>query len=119
MATNDVDFKIKNGLKVGGNADLGGNLILGNAPISYDTVHNRLQVQINGAWVSFAFTTDIPDSSQDITFMDIGLAIDYNGEPTYIVQCNGVTPSSSSKFLDGGNPSTISAEWLFDSGVIV
>jgi len=118
MSTTEKDFKLKNGLDVGGNATLGGNLILGNAPIAYDAVHNRLQVQINGSWVSFAFTTDIPDASTDITFMDIGLAIDYNGEPTYIVQCNGVTPSSTSKFLDGGNPSTTSAEWLFDSGVI-
>jgi len=119
MTTNNKDFKVKNGLEVAGNATFDSNVILGNTPISYDSVNNRLQVQINGTWIPVAYTSDIPNSNNEITFMDIGLAIDYNGLPTYIVQANGVTPSGSSKFLDGGNPSTTSAEWLFDSGVIV
>jgi hypothetical protein len=53
-----------------------------------------------------------------IKFMDIGLAIDYNGEPTYIIQANGVTPSGTSKFLDGGSPSITSVEYIFDSGAL-
>jgi hypothetical protein len=53
--------------------------------------------------------------------MDIGLAIDYNGQPIYTVQANGVTPSSTSKFVDGGTPSSTDSDvsMVFDSGVIV
>jgi hypothetical protein len=119
MATVEKNFKIKNGLNVAGNATFDSNIILGNAPISYDAASNRLQIQINGSWVPVAFTSDIVSNANDLTFMDIGLAIDYNGEPTYIVQANGVSPSGDSKFLDGGNPSTSSAQWLFDSGIII
>jgi hypothetical protein len=52
--------------------------------------------------------------------MDIGLAIDYNGEPIYTVQGNGVNPGATSKFVDGGSPSTTDADvsMVFDSGVI-
>jgi hypothetical protein len=52
--------------------------------------------------------------------MDIGLAIDYNGEPIYTVQANGVTPEVTSKFVDGGSPSSTDADvsMVFDSGVI-
>jgi hypothetical protein len=52
--------------------------------------------------------------------MDIGLAIDYNGEPIYTVQANGVTPDGTSKFVDGGSPSSTNADvsMIFDSGVI-
>ena len=119
MTVTNKDFKVKNGLEVAGDATFDSNVILGNTPISYDSVNNRLQIQINGTWIPVAYTSDIPNSSNDITFMDIGLAIDYNGLPTYIVQCNGVSPEITSKFLDGGNPSTTSAEWLFDAGIIV
>jgi hypothetical protein len=119
MTVTNVDFKVKNGLEVAGNATFDSNVILGNTPISYDSVNNRLQIQINGTWIPVAYTSDIPDSSNDISFMDIGLSIDYNGQPTYIVQANGVTPSGTSKFLDGGDPSTTSAQYFFDSGVIV
>lgn len=51
--------------------------------------------------------------------MDIGLAIDYNGQPTYIVQANGVTPSGTSKFVNGGSPSDTSFSMTFDSGALV
>lgn len=52
--------------------------------------------------------------------MDIGLAIDYNGEPIYTVQGNGVNPGSTSKFVDGGSPSSTDSDvsMIFDSGVI-
>ena len=118
MTVINANFKIKNGLEVSGDATLDSNLILGNAPISYDSVNNRLQIQINGSWIPVAYTSDIPNPSNDLTFMDIGLAIDYNGEPTYIIQANGVTPSGTSKFLDGGNPLTTSTQYQFDSGAI-
>lgn len=114
----DKDFKVKNGLQVAGDATFGSNVILGSAPISYDSQNNRLQIEINGTWVPVAFTSDIPNPSNDLTFMDVGLAIDYNGSPTYIIQANGVTPAGTSKFLDGGNPLTLSAQYLFDSGVV-
>ena len=51
--------------------------------------------------------------------MDVGLAIDYNGQPTYIIQANGVTPSGTSKFVDGGDPSTAQFGMTFDAGALV
>jgi hypothetical protein len=50
--------------------------------------------------------------------MDIGLAIDYDGQPTYIIQANGVTPSGSSKYADGGSPTSTLWDMYFDSGEI-
>jgi hypothetical protein len=117
MTVTDKDFKVKNGLSVAGDATFGSNVILGTTPIAFDTNTNRLQLFIDNAWKSIATLDDI-QSSGALTFMDIGLAIDYNGLPVYIVQGNGVTPSGDSKFLDGGNPSTISTDYIFDSGVI-
>ena len=58
------------------------------------------------------------DFNNQLSFMDIGLAIDYNGQPTYIIQANGVTPSGNSKFLDGGNPSITITDFTFDSGTL-
>jgi len=116
--TTNKDFKVKNGLKVAGNATFDSQVILGTTPIAFDTATNRIQVYVNNAWKSIAVVDDIPDTTQQLSFMDIGLAIDYNGLPTYIIQGNGVTPSETSKFLDGGNPSTISTDFVFDSGVI-
>jgi hypothetical protein len=54
----------------------------------------------------------------EIGFMDVGLAIDYNGLPIYTVQANGVS-TTATKFADGGNPSTSTYGLTFDSGVIV
>jgi hypothetical protein len=116
--TTNKDFKVKNGLKVAGNATFDSQVILGTTPLAFDTNTNRLQIYVNNAWTNVAFLGDIPDVTNQLNFMDIGLAIDYNGAPTYIIQGNGVTPSSSSKFLDGGNPSTTSTDFVFDSGVI-
>lgn len=115
MTVTNKDFKIKNGLSVAGNATFDSQVILGSTPLAFDTNTNRLQLFINNAWTSIATMEDL---SGNISFMDIGLAIDYDGQPTYIVQANGVTPSGDSKFLDGGNPSTTSTDFIFDSGVI-
>ena len=119
MSTTNKNFKVKNGLNVAGTATFDSDIVVGTAPISFDTQTNRLKIQVNGDWVTLAHTTDIPDTSNDLSFMDIGLSIDYNGQPTYIVQANGVNPSGTSKFVDGGTPSTDSTAFTFDSGTLV
>ena len=117
MATTDKDFKVKNGLSVAGEATFQSNVILGTTPISFDTQSGRLQIEINGNWVPVAFTADILDNSTQLTFMDVGLAIDYNGQPVYTVQGNGVV-TSATKFVDGGTPTTSSFSMTFDSSTI-
>jgi len=121
MATVDKNFKVKNGLNVAGTATFESNVVLGATPLRFDTVTNKLQIQLNGTWVPVALSTDIPDPSTQISFMDIGLAIDYNGAPIYTLQANGVTPEATSKFVDGGSPSSTDSDvsMVFDSGVIV
>jgi hypothetical protein len=121
MATTDKNFRVKNGLNVAGTATFGSNVVLGETPLRFDTVTNKLQIQLNGTWVPVALASDIPDTSSQISFMDIGLSIDYNGQPIYTVQANGVIPSSTSKFVDGGTPSSTDSDvsMVFDSGVIV
>jgi hypothetical protein len=111
MAINDKDFKVKNGLVVEGN-----QVTLGDTPLSFNTSTNKLEIYLNGSWQPIAFYSDIPDVS-DITFMDIGLAIDYNGEPVYTVQANGVN-TTATKFADGGTPSSSSFSLVFDSGIV-
>jgi hypothetical protein len=120
MATTDKNFRVKNGLNVAGTATFGSNVVLGETPLRFDTATNKLQLQINGTWVPIALNSEIPDVASQISFMDIGLAIDYNGEPIYTVQANGVTPAGTSKFVDGGSPSSTDADvsMIFDSGVI-
>ena len=118
MATVDKNFRVKNGLSVAGNATFDSQVILGSTPLAFDTNTNRLQLFINDTWKSIATLDDVSNTSNQINFMDIGLSIDYNGLPTYIVQGNGVSPSDTSKFLDGGYPSTTSTDFIFDSGVI-
>lgn len=111
MATNDKDFKVKNSLVVEGN-----QITLGQTPIAFNTSSNKLEIYLNGNWQPIAFTSEIPDIP-DITFMDIGLAIDYNGDPIYTVQANGVN-TTATKFADGGTPSSDTFSMTFDSGVI-
>ena len=106
MTTSNKAFTVKNDLVVDGN-----QITLGTAPISFNTTNNKLQIYINNEW------RDISDSS-DISFMDLGLAIDYNGAPVYTVQANGVNPGADSKFADGGSPSSTSFAVVFDSGTI-
>jgi hypothetical protein len=120
MATDNKSFKVKNGLNVAGTATFGSNVVLGETPLRFDTATNKLQLQINGTWVPIALNSEIPDVASQISFMDIGLAIDYNGEPIYTVQANGVNPAGTSKFVDGGSPSSTDADvsMVFDSGVI-
>jgi hypothetical protein len=120
MATDNKNFKVKNGLNVAGTATFGSNVVLGTTPLRFDTATNKLQLQINGTWVPIALNSEIPDVASQISFMDIGLAIDYNGEPIYTVQANGVNPAGTSKFVDGGSPSSTDADvsMIFDSGVI-
>jgi len=120
MATDNKNFKVKNGLNVAGTATFGSNVVLGTTPLRFDTATNKLQLQINGTWVPIALNSEIPDLASQISFMDIGLAIDYNGEPIYTVQANGVNPAGTSKFVDGGSPSSTDADvsMIFDSGVI-
>jgi hypothetical protein len=115
--TTDKNFKVKNGLDVAGTATVS-DIVLGSAPIVYDSETGRLKIQINGTWVSLAHTVDIPDTTSQISFMDIGLAIDYNGQPTYIVQANGVSPEGTSKFADGGTPSSNTFDMIFDPGAL-
>ena len=117
MSTNEKDFKVKNGLHVAGNATIVGNQItLGNTPIAFNTSTNKLELFINNQWTPIAFMADIPDIPE-ITFMDIGLAIDYDGEPVYTVQANGVN-TTATKLADGGTPSSTSFAMTFDSGSV-
>ena len=118
MATTDKNFKIKNGLNVAGSATFQSSVILGTTPLRFDTESNKLQIQLDNAWVNVALATDIPDISEEISFMDLGLAIDYNGEPIYTVQANGVDTSHISGVPRGGDPSTSSFQLFFDSGPI-
>ena len=117
MSTTDKDFKVKNGLSVAGSATFQSDVILGTTPISFDTQSGRLQIQINGSWVPVAFTADIPDTSTELTFMDVGLAIDYNGQPVYTIQGNGVV-TTATKYVDGGTPTTTNFGITFDSSTI-
>ena len=117
MSTNNKDFKVKNSLYVAGNATVAGNQItLGDTPIAFNASTNKLELYIGGSWQPIALTSDIPNVP-DITFMDIGLAIDYNGDPIYTVQANGVN-TTATKFADGGTPSTNTFSMVFDSGVM-
>ena len=109
------NFKVKNGLDVAGNATFDSQVILGTTPLAFDTTSNRLQVYVNNAWASIA---TLDDFNNQLSFMDIGLAIDYNGQPTYIVQANGVTSAGTSKFVDGGSPSLTNFDMTFDAGII-
>jgi hypothetical protein len=113
--TTNKNFKVKNGLDVAGNATFDSQVILGTTPLAFDTTSNRLQVYVNNAWASIA---TLEDFNNQLSFMDIGLAIDYNGQPTYIVQANGVTTSGTSKFVDGGSPSLTKFDITFDAGII-
>lgn len=114
--TTNKDFKVKNGLVVAGTATVS-DMVVGTAPIAFDSETGRLKIQINGAWVSIAHTADIQEQSGGISFMDIGLAIDYNGLPIYTVQANGVV-TTATKFAVGGTPSTTSFDLTFDSSTI-
>ena len=114
MSTTNKNFKVKNGLNVAGEATFESSLILGTVPLAYDTETGRLRIQIDGTWTPIAFKSDIPE----ISFMDIALTIDYDGQPVYTVQGNGVS-TSANKYANGGYPDTLVYELTFDSGTLV
>lgn len=116
MTTNNKDFKVKNGLEVAGTATFNDNLVIGLAPLRYNGTTSRLQVQIDNIWTDLAFTSDIVIS--DISLEDLDLAIDYNGNPTYIVQGNGINVSGEGKIVDGGIPTTAVYSTTWNAGVI-
>jgi hypothetical protein len=99
MATTDKNFRVKNGLVVEGN-----QITLGSTPVAFNSSSNQLEIYINGTWEPIALVSQLPDVS-GISFMDIGLAIDYDGQPVYTVQANGVV-TTATKFADGGTPSS-------------
>jgi hypothetical protein len=122
MATVDKNFKVKNGLNVAGAATFNAavnvdNLVLNSTPIAYNSSTGRLQIQIDGVWKDIAFLSDAAEDTGALTFMDIGLAIDYDGQPIYTVYANGVN-TTATKFADGGNFSTEVYTITFDSGTI-
>jgi len=122
MATVDKNFKVKNGLNVAGAATFNAavnvdNLVLNSTPIAYNSSTGRLQIQIGGVWKDIAFLSDAAEDTGAVTFMDIGLAIDYDGQPIYTVYANGVN-TTATKFANGGDYSTETYSMTFDSGTI-
>jgi hypothetical protein len=122
MATVDKNFKVKNGLNVAGAATFNAavnvdNLVLNSTPLAFDSTTGRLKIQIGGVWKEIALLTDAAEDVSAITFMDIGLAIDYNGQPIYSVYANGVN-TTGTKFANGGDYSTETYSMTFDSGTI-
>jgi hypothetical protein len=115
MSTTDKNFKVKNGLNVAGTATFESDIVLGTTPIAFDSQTGRLKIQINDVWMPIAFRDDI----LNIGFMDLNLAIDYNGQPIYTVQSNGVTAPIDSKLVDAGSPLDDAPLAVFDSGVLV
>jgi hypothetical protein len=122
MATVDKNFKVKNGLNVAGAATFDAavnveNLVLNSTPLAFDSTTGRLKIQIGGVWKEIALLTDAAEDVSAITFMDIGLAVDYDGQPIYTVYANGVN-TTATKFADGGDYSTDTYSMTFDSGTI-
>ena len=122
MAIVNKNFKVKNGLNVAGAATFDAavnvdNLVLNSTPLAFDSSTGRLKIQINGAWKEIALLTDAVEDAGALTFMDIGLAMDYNGQPIYTVYANGVN-TTATKFADGGDYSTELYSMTFDSGTI-
>lgn len=115
MTTTNKDFKVKNGLKVNGTATINNQLVLGNTALQFNSNTGRLEINVNNQWSPIAFLED----AETLSFEDIGLAIDYDGNPVYIIQGNGVVISGSTKFVDGGNPLTTQVRYIFDSGEII
>lgn len=122
MAIVNKNFKVKNGLNVAGPATFDAavnvdNLVLNSTPLAFDSSTGRLKIQINGDWKEIALLTDAAEDLGALTFMDIGLAIDYDGQPVYTVFANGVN-TTATKFADGGDYSSEAYSMTFDSGTI-
>lgn len=122
MAIVNKNFKVKNGLNVAGSATFDSavnidNLVLNSTPLAFDATTGRLKIQVGGTWREIALLTDAAEDTTALTFMDIGLAIDYDGQPVYTVFANGVN-TTATKFADGGDYSTDTYSMTFDSGTI-
>lgn len=122
MATVDKNFRVKNGLNVAGAATFGStvnvdNLVLNSTPLAFDPISGRLKIQIDGVWKEIALLSDAAENTGALTFMDIGLAIDYDGQPVYTIYGNGVN-TAGTKFADGGEYSTNTYTMTFDPGTI-
>lgn len=115
MSTSNKNFKVKNGLNVTGSAVFNSDVILGSTPLAFDAQSGRLKVQVNGQWLPLAL---LSDADVLVFNEDIGLTIDYDGNPVFIVQGNGINVSGTSKFLDGGDQSIETVRYVFDAGVI-
>lgn len=114
MATNNRNFKVKNGLNVNGTATFNSDFVLNGTQLAFDSDTNRLKMYVNNEWVQVALLSD----AETLSFEDIAVSVDYDGNATYIVQGNGVTPSGTSKFVNGGTPESSTFRYIFDSGVI-
>jgi hypothetical protein len=122
MATVDKNFKVKNGLNVAGAATFDAavnveNLVLNSTPLAFDSSTGRLKIQIGGVWKEIALLTDAAEDATALTFMDIGLALDYDGAPIYSLYANGVN-TTATKFASGGDQATDTFSYTFDSGTI-
>jgi hypothetical protein len=122
MATVDKNFKVKNGLNVAGAATFDAavnveNLVLNSTPLAFDSSTGRLKIQIGGVWKEIALLTDATEDATALTFMDIGLALDYDGAPIYSLYANGVN-TTATKFASGGDQATDTFSYTFDSGTI-
>ena len=122
MATVNKNFKVKNGLNVAGAATFDAavnveNLVINSTPLAFDSTTGRLKIQIGGIWKEIALLVDAQEDPTALTFMDIGLAIDYDGKPVYSVFANGVN-TTATKFADGGVYTTDTFSYTFDSGTI-
>lgn len=122
MATVNKNFKVKNGLNVAGAATFDAavnveNLVLNSTPLAFDSSTGRLKIQIGGVWKEIALLVDAQEDPTALTFMDIGLAIDFDGSPVYSVYANGVN-TTATKFADGGEYTTDTFSYTFDSGTI-
>lgn len=114
MSTSNKNFKVKNGLNVTGQAVFNSDVILGTTPLAFDAQTNRLKIQVNNEWLPLALLSD----ADVLTFEDIGITVDYDGNAVFIVQGNGINIAGNSKFLDGGSPSIVTVRYEFDAGVI-
>lgn len=118
MTTSNKNFKVKNGLNVAGTATFDTDIVLGTAPVAFDSITNRLKIYINGSWSPIAFSADIPDLTQQLNFLDFTLTLDYDGVSKYTLSTNGPNITGDSKFVDGGSVDTASFDLVFDSGVL-
>jgi len=59
MTVVNKDFYLKGNLGVAGDATFKSDVILGEVPVKFDSVGNRIQVFVNGAWLNIAMLSDL------------------------------------------------------------